>query len=400
MAEAKRDQNQVTTLIAVSNADGITPVVLWADPTTHRLLVSSTSSLIIGTSTITGGTTTKVLYNNAGVMGEYAVSGTGSVAMTTSPTFVTPALGTPSAGVLTSCTGLPVATGISGLGTGVATALAVNVGSAGAVVVIGGALGTPSSGDLTNCSFPTLNQSTTGTAAGLSVVLVPASGGTGVGNGANNTITFSGNFTLGLTLSANTSVTLPTAGTLATRAGTEELTNKTLNASVGKGTWTASGTWQLPAITLGGNATLAENVSIVLDSALSADGKYCGITEAGTAGATLAFGDLIYLAVADSRWELTDASATATSGDVKIGICVLAATNDGDATTILLWGKVRADTAFPALTISAPAYISETAGDIVVAQPTTTDAVIRRLGFANTADELFFCPSNDYITHT
>lgn len=39
MAEAKRDQNSVTTLLAVSSADGITPVVLWADPTTHRLLV-------------------------------------------------------------------------------------------------------------------------------------------------------------------------------------------------------------------------------------------------------------------------------------------------------------------------------------------------------------------------
>lgn len=41
---------------------------------------------------------------------------------------------------------------VSGLGTGVATALAVNVGSAGAPVVNGGALGTPSSGTLTNCT--------------------------------------------------------------------------------------------------------------------------------------------------------------------------------------------------------------------------------------------------------
>jgi hypothetical protein len=42
----------------------------------------------------------------------------------TSPTFITPALGTPASGVLTNCTGLPVGSGISGLGTGVATFLA------------------------------------------------------------------------------------------------------------------------------------------------------------------------------------------------------------------------------------------------------------------------------------
>ena len=41
-----------------------------------------------------------------------------------SPALTTPNLGTPSAGTLTNCTGLPVATGVSGLGSGVATFLA------------------------------------------------------------------------------------------------------------------------------------------------------------------------------------------------------------------------------------------------------------------------------------
>lgn len=82
-----------------------------------------------------------------------AASGVASAA-TAGTDYVAPggALGTPSSGTGTYLTGIPIATGISGLGTGVATALAVNVGSAGAPVVLNGALGTPSSGTLTNAT--------------------------------------------------------------------------------------------------------------------------------------------------------------------------------------------------------------------------------------------------------
>lgn len=150
---------------------------------------------------------------------------------------------------------------------------------------------------------------------------------------------------------------------------------------------------------LGAEILLGENYGVKYDAALSADGKYSGLVVAGTAGATLAFGDLVYFAAADSRWELADADAASTSGDVTLGICVQAANADGDATTILLQGMVRADAAFPALTVSAQAYVSTTAGDIQTAQPSGTDDVIRVVGWARTADELYFCPDNSYATH-
>ena len=148
--------------------------------------------------------------------------------------------------------------------------------------------------------------------------------------------------------------------------------------------------------TMTGVITLGENTSIALDPAGSADGKYSGITIAGTAGATLAFGDVVYLAVADSKWELTDASAVATAKGM-VGICVLAGNADA-ATTILLKGTIRADAAFPTLTVGAPVYMSETAGDVVVTAPSTTDAVVRVLGFALTANEMYWDCSPDYLT--
>jgi len=118
-------------------ADGSTFATVGAHSVTFT--ATGTTSLTLptsGTVTALGNTST----------------GSGDIVLATSPTLVTPNLGTPSAATLTNATGLPVSTGISGFGTGVAAALGVNIGSAGAPVVNGGALGTPSSGTLTNCT--------------------------------------------------------------------------------------------------------------------------------------------------------------------------------------------------------------------------------------------------------
>jgi hypothetical protein len=104
------------------------------------------------------------------------------------------ALGTPTSGTLTNCTFPTLNQNTTGTAAGLSSTLAVASGGTGVTTSTGTGnvvlstsptlvtpvLGTPTSGNLTNCTFPTLNQNTTGTAAGLSATLAVANGGTGV----------------------------------------------------------------------------------------------------------------------------------------------------------------------------------------------------------------------------
>lgn len=159
----------------------------------------------------------------------------------------------------------------------------------------------------------------------------------------------------------------------------------------------------LGANTFTGAQTLGENTALVLGAALSADGKYTGIVQAGTAAAALAFGELCYKVTASGKWNKASGAAANVNTVVaagQLGICVLAAAGDASATTMLMYGNVRADGLFDTFTVGAALYMSAaTAGKIVSAAPTgTTDFTVRKIGMAEDANTVFFCPSNDYVT--
>lgn len=81
--------------------------ILSDSPEALNAMLASNVNITIGSTPIASGTTTKVLYDNAGVLGEYTVSGSGNVAMTTSPVLTTPVI---SSIVNTGTLTLPTAT--------------------------------------------------------------------------------------------------------------------------------------------------------------------------------------------------------------------------------------------------------------------------------------------------
>ena len=81
-------------------------------------IIAGGLTLNVGTTAISNGTAGRILFDNTAVLGEKAVTGTGDVVLATSPTLVTPALGTVASGNIAACTGFPTATGATTFLTG------------------------------------------------------------------------------------------------------------------------------------------------------------------------------------------------------------------------------------------------------------------------------------------
>ena len=248
----------VTPTLGVASATTVNKVTFTAPATGSTLTVADGKTLTASnTLTLTGTDASSVAFGAGGTVAYTAdklsafaattssellgvisdETGSGSLVFATSPTLITPALGTPSSATLTNATDLPIATGVSGLGNGVATFLSTpsssNLSSivtddtgSGALVfgtspAITTSLTTPSASfDLINTTATTVNFAKAATTLSIGA----ATGTTTI----NNALTVAGNLTVSGTTTTVDSTTVSIQNAFVFEGGTADAHETTL----------------------------------------------------------------------------------------------------------------------------------------------------------------------------
>jgi hypothetical protein len=169
----------------------------------------------------------------------------------TNSTLVAPALGTPASGVLTNCTGLPVATGVSGLGSSVATFLATP-SSANLRTALTDETGT---GSAVFATTPTLVTPVIGAATGTSLSLSGFSAVSAAAPTIASATTIAPTTPIAFVSGTTAVVTITAAAPISTGGGTITL------IPTGAFTWTTAGN-----IAVAGTAVVSRALTMTYDA--------------------------------------------------------------------------------------------------------------------------------------
>jgi len=268
-------------------------------------------------------------------------TGSGSLVFGTSPVLTTPNIGTPSYAVLTSATGLPISTGVSGLGAGVATFL----GTPSSANLASAITDETGSGALVFATSPTLVTPVLGAATGTSLSVsgnITVSSGNTTGNGLilsddgdivdMNDGFASMRFSSGVKIksakySATDAITLASTGTLTATGNVNSASLRVTTASslgtVQSGTWNGSSistTYTDAKVTAVNGSTgavtgLATTAGTLAQFGATTSAQLLGVISDETGSGALVFGTSPTLVTPDlgtpSAIVLTNASGTA-----------------------------------------------------------------------------------------